>query len=362
MALLLLSLLTGFTTVLIGVPYARKYLLSSGIYGIDQQKSGRPKVATSGGIIVLFGFIVAITSYLGLLQFYTSTSVNISLVFAALSSVNIIALIGLLDDIHVNGGKVKALDTPTERVWEKLTERFGSEVDNSGEDLMHRTGLGQLPKMLFVLPAVLPLIAVGAGSWSMSFPVIGTVNWGIIYPLILLPLGLLFVSNVVNMLAGTNGLSAGMSLVASLGLGAYATLNGEVEAALIAFGLAAPLLAFLYYNWHPASILPGDSLTYLCGAVLFSAMVVGNMEKFGVFIFAPWLLEFLLKLRSGFKAHSWGILTQHGTLKPQHSKNYSLTHPLMRIGLNEKQVTLSLLTLETLVVSISLLVFHFGPL
>jgi len=133
-----------------------------------------------------------------------------------------------------------------------------------------------------------------------------------------LPLGLLFVSNVVNMLAGTNGLSAGMSFIAT-GLGTFAILNGKIEAALIAFGLAGALLGFLKYNWYPASILPGDSMTYLCGAGLFSAMVIGNMEKFGVFIFLPWFLEFFLKLRSGFRAHSWGTL-EKGKLKPQHRK------------------------------------------
>jgi UDP-N-acetylglucosamine--dolichyl-phosphate N-acetylglucosaminephosphotransferase len=361
MELLGISVLLGLLTTLLGGPYARKYLLSSGIYGIDQQKKSRPKVATSGGILVLFGFIVSITAYLGLAEFYSTISINVSLVLAALSSINIIALIGLLDDIHVKSEDIETSETPTERLWDSITNKFGSEVDSSGDDLMDRAGLGQMSKMLFVLPAALPLITVGAGSWSMNFPVIGTIHWGIIYPLVLLPLGLLFVSNVINMLAGTNGLSAGVSLVAALGLGTFAIMNSKIEAALIAFGLAAALLGFLKYNWYPASILPGDSLTYLCGAGLFSAMVIGNMEKFGVFIFAPWFLEFFLKLRSGFKAHSWGIL-ENGKLKPQHSKNYSLTHPLMRRGLNEKQITVALISLEVLVVISGLLVFYLGIL
>lgn len=361
MELLVISTLLGFLTTLIGGPYARKYLLSSGIYGIDQQKKSRPKVATSGGILVLFGFIVSITSYLGLSEFYTASSLNISLVLAALSSINIIALIGLLDDIHVNGESLKVSKTPTEKLWNSLTRKINGDVETSGDELMDRTGLGQMSKMLFVLPAALPLITVGAGSWSMTFPVIGTINWGIIYPLLLLPLGLLFVSNVINMLAGTNGLSAGTSLVAATGLGIFAVLNNRIEAALIAFGLAGALLGFIRYNWYPASILPGDSMTYLCGAGLFSAMVIGNMEKFGVFIFAPWFLEFFLKFRSGFKAHSWGIL-ENGKLKPQHSRNYSLTHPLMRKGLSEKQITVVLVALEVIVVITSLILFQFGPL
>lgn len=370
MKFLAASLLLGFLTTFIGTPYARKYLLSSGIYGIDQQKKEKPKLATSGGISVVFGFIVSLTTYLGLVSFSNAPSSNITLILAALSSVCIITLIGLVDDIHINLEKYiqdeleieefeldladgKNPETPFARIWEKVTV-FEQDTNDSE---VHREGLKQNLKMLFVLPAALPLIAVGAGSSTMHLPVIGTMEWGIIYPLLLLPVGLLFVSNVVNMLAGTNGLSAAMSLVASFYLGLFAYLNGEVAAMLIAWSLTASLLAFIYYNFYPASILPGDSLTYLCGAALFAAMVIGNMEKFGVFLFIPWITEFLLKLRSGFQAHSWGILQEDGTLKPQHEKVYSLTHPLMNRGLNERQITLTLVGLEITIGALGILLF-----
>lgn len=363
MEFLLVSSLLGFLVAFLGGPYARKYLASSGIYGIDQQKPGKPKLPTSGGLIVLFGFIVAITSFLGFTQFLSAGSFNIPSILAALSAVTIIALIGLVDDIHIRGDSeaVEVGPTPTEKYWGGLKDRIGSNLGEEGEKQMDRTGISQATKMFFVLPAALPLIAVGAGSWTMVLPVIGEVYWGLIYPLLLLPIGLLFVSNVVNMLAGTNGLEAGMSLVAALGLGTFGILRGQTEAAMIAFGLAAPLIGFLYYNRYPASLLPGDSLTYLCGAALFSAMVVGDMEKFGVLIFTPWFAEFFLKLRSGFQAHSWGIY-EEGRLRPQHSRNYSLTHPLMRKGFSEKQITLTLVSLEAVVVIISLGLFYFGLL
>lgn len=366
MELLLTSALLGLATSLVGGPYARKYLLESGIYGIDQQKKGKPKIPTSGGILVFFSFAVAVTAFLGLSTLFTSSNINVALVLAAFGSVNIITLIGVLDDIHINTEgeteEIETRETPTEVFWDKITSLFGEVVEREKEDDIHREGLGQLPKMLFVLPAVLPLIAVGAGSWTMSFPVFGQINWGLIYPLFLLPVGLLFVSNVINMLAGTNGLSAGMSIVAATGLGIFAILNQRIEAALIAFALAGSLLGFLYYNWFPADILPGDSLTYLSGAALFSAMVVGNIEKFGLFIFAPWFLEFFLKLRSGFNAHSWGELTEDGTLKSHHEKIYSLTHIPMRKDFTEKQVTISLILLEVVIVVFSLALFVLGPL
>ncbi|MBC5792939.1 MAG: hypothetical protein H8Z69_02750 [Nanohaloarchaea archaeon] len=364
MRFLLLSSLLGFFTVFVGVPAAKKYLMSSGIYGIDQQKNNRPKIPTSGGLVVLFGFIVAVTSFIGLNQLFGSRSINLALVLAALNSVTIIALIGLIDDIHIDLQKLITehveeeveieLETEKTHFIERFILRFSNDKDDS---MIHRTGLSQIPKMLFVLPAALPLIAVGAGSWEMSLPLIGVVNWGLLYPLVLLPLGLLFVSNVVNMLAGMNGLSAAMSLVASLGLGVFALSNGRMEAALIALSASSCLLAFLWYNFYPASILPGDSLTYLAGAVLFASMVVGNIEKFGAFIFAPWYAEFLLSARSGFNSHSWGTLKENGKLEPQHPKNYSLTIPLMKRGFTEKQITLILTSVEVVVIIIGFVLF-----
>lgn len=365
---LALAAAAGFISVIIATPYARKYLLLSGIYGIDQQKKQKPRLPTSGGIVVLFGFIFAITLYIGIASI-TGIQIDKAVMFAGLLSVNIIALIGLLDDIHVDleslvneysdnneieVNLIEEIRTPHARFFEKVTGDF---VDSSSSD-EHRRGLGQIPKMLFVLPAALPLIAVGAGSWTMSFPIIGTINWGLFYPLVIVPFMLLFVANVVNMLAGTNGLSTGMSAIVASSLGVFAYLNGKTEAMVFGVLLASTLWAFYIYNRYPASILPGDSLTYLSGAALFTTAVIGNMEKFAVFIFAPYFLEFVLKLRSKMKAHSWGVLQEDGTLKPQHEKNYSLTHPLMRRGLNEKQITQTLMVAEAALCIIGIVLFQ----
>lgn len=378
MIYLAVSLALGFLVTFIGIPFAKKYLLSSGIYGIDQQKEDKPKVPTSGGLAVFFGFVTTVTFYMGINSLFGTQDLDMTLILAALASVNIITLIGLIDDIHIDlkalvqeemereeepdievHGKIDEIETHGELIFDTLWDLFPGERGETDEK-EHRRGLGQLPKMLFVLPAAFPLIAVGAGSWIMKVPLIDyTVNWGLIYPLVLLPSALLFLSNVINMLAGTNGLSALTSFVASTSIAIFAYLNQEPEAMLVAATLSATLLAFLKYNMYPASILPGDSLTYLCGAAMFSAVVIGNMEKFGVLIFLPWTAEFFLKLRSRFKARSWGILQEDGTLRPHEDGTYSLTHVFMRKGLNEKQITYAIAGLEAIICTTALILFTF---
>ncbi|MFB6115709.1 MAG: hypothetical protein ABEK04_05505 [Candidatus Nanohalobium sp.] len=376
MIFLAASLILGFLVTFVGIPFAKKYLLASGIYGIDQQKKDKPKVPTSGGLPVFFGFVTSITFYMGISSLFGAQTVDVTLLLAALASVNIITLIGLIDDIHIDlkqlveeeaeiegdvdievHEKIDEVKTHGELILDTLWDFFPGEREEEDE-AEHRRGLGQLPKMLFVLPAAFPLIAVGAGSWVMQIPIINyTINWGLIYPLILLPAAMLFISNVINMLAGTNGLSALVSFIASTSIAIFAYLNQRTEAMLIAATLSVTLLAFLKYNMYPATILPGDSLTYLCGAAIFSAVVIGNMEKFGAVIFLPWLAEFLLKLRSGFTARSWGELQEDGTLKPHEDKIYSLTHVFMRKGLNEKEVTYAIGGLQAMVSISALIIF-----
>jgi len=334
MLLLVISLALGFLTSFVLTSKGIPFLQSSGIVGIDQQKRDKPILPTSGGIPVLFGFLTSITSYLGFKTFLIpSQPFDSSLILAALTSSLIIVLIGLLDDIHVKRNVA------------------------SNESAKVRIGLKQWQKPLLLLPAALPLMVIKAGTSQMSLPILGVVNTGIYYPLVLVPLGLLIVSNATNMLAGMNGLEALLGLIASSSFGIYALVNQRVEGAIIALSLALSLLAFLYYNFYPASILPGDSLTYLIGAVFFSAVVVSNAERFGVFIFSPWLLEGTLKLRSKFQASSLGKLQEDGSLKPNGRKIYSLTHLLMRFNLTEKKVVISAGILEVIICLLGFLIF-----
>jgi UDP-N-acetylglucosamine--dolichyl-phosphate N-acetylglucosaminephosphotransferase len=156
------------------------------------------------------------------------------------------------------------------------------------------------------------------------------------------------------MLAGMNGLEAGLGIVAMLALGIYTSMLGRVEASLIAFTLCFSLLAFLKWNWIPAKFLPGDSLTYLIGASFASIVIIGNVEKFGIFVFAPWIIEFFLKLRSKFGARSLGNLTKDGTLLPPYRKVYSLTHIVMKIRpMKERDIAITLISFEILVCAVA---------
>ena len=77
-------------------------------------------------------------------------------------------------------------------------------------------------------------------------------------------------------------------------------------------------------------------------------MIMGNAESFGIVIFFPWIVEFLLHLRRRFKVSDLGILQKDGTLKaPYGKKIYSLTHLVMNLKRStEVDVTIYLSLLE----------------
>jgi UDP-N-acetylglucosamine--dolichyl-phosphate N-acetylglucosaminephosphotransferase len=301
-----------------------KFLYSAGIVGLDLQKKNKPKLPTSGGICVAFGVLAGLLSYIGIKTLIYGLQTEVIYLLAVVSSVLITMFVGLLDDIGVKSKPTKTKE---------------------GKDI--RFGLPQWLKPLITFPAAIPLMVIMAGDTSMAIPFFGTVDFGIFYPLILIPIGFVGASNVINMLAGFNGSEAGMGIVYMLSLGLYALLHGSIGSIIFLISFAS-LLGFIKYNWYPAKILPGDSLTYLLGSLVASGVIVGNMEKVGVIVLIPFIIEFFLKARARFKASCLGKLRKDEKLNPPYGKKiFSLTHIIMNVKpLTERNVTIVLILIE----------------
>jgi UDP-N-acetylglucosamine--dolichyl-phosphate N-acetylglucosaminephosphotransferase len=330
----LVSILISFFTTLFITPGMKKFLFRIGIVAKDQQKPGRPLLPTSGGILVIAGVLMGGFFFMGVNTFVLHMNINLLYLLAAYCSILIITIIGFVDDINIRAIPVK----------------------NKGlED--YRIGLKQWQKPLLTLPAAIPLMVISAGVTHMNMPFLGNLEFGLVYPLILIPLAVVVVSNATNMLAGMNGLETGLGLVSTFSLGVYLLSMGRIEAGMIAFTAAFSLLAFLLWNRYPAKFLPGDSLTYLVGATIAAAVIMGNVEKFGIIIFTPWIIEFFLKLRSGFRARSLGDLQRDGSLRAPYKKIYSLTHLMMKIRpMKERNITLIIVSFEVVMCAIAFLV------
>jgi len=330
---LILSMLVAFGVSFFISPYFMQFLRAGGVVGLDLHKKNRDRLPTSGGICVAFGVLAGLLFFIGISTFFDGTPEDITNLLAVISSILIIMFVGFLDDLNV---KAKAI------------------ITKEGLDI--RIGFPQWAKPLLTLPAAIPLMVVNAGETTMALPLIGVVNFGLLYPMLLIPIGVVGVSNVVNLLGGFNGSESGMGIVYTLGLGIFAFMSGSIGSVIFLTSFAA-LLGFIKYNWYPSKFLPGDSLTYLMGAVVASGVIVGNLEKIGIMVMIPFIIEFFLKIRSKFKASCLGKLRKDGKLDPPYGKKiYSLTHIIMNLrSFTEKQVTIILILIECIFVVIAFL-------
>ena len=314
--------LISFFTVFSITPWLIKYLRKIDIIVKDQNKESKPLVPISGGLAVLAGMLSGLLLFIFFRVFFYNAgglvlnTYNLMLIFAAMVSLFIISLVGFLDDLVIKSNKDASL------------------------------GLKQWQKPLLTLAAAIPLMAVNAGTAKVALPFFGTVELGLIYPLIFIPIGVVGAANMVNMLAGFNGMETGMGIIYTGMLGLYAYINGRQVAALIALVAFSSLLAFFYYNKVPAKILPGDSLTYLLGGVIAVIAILGNIEKAALIISIPFFIEFLLKLRGKFKMQSYGY-GKDNKVHSLYNKIYSIPHLFTRSGkFTEKQIMYSMIIME----------------
>jgi UDP-N-acetylglucosamine--dolichyl-phosphate N-acetylglucosaminephosphotransferase len=282
--------LTSFFVTYYIIPHWIKKAHAQGITGKDMNKPDKPDIAEMGGICVIFGFVTAILLYVGLKTFYYGNNGFVP-ILACLCTILLITLIGVIDDI-----------------------------------LGWRKGLAQWQKPLLTIPAAMPMMAINAGHSTMTLPLLGTIDWGILYPLMIVPLGIMVAANGYNMLGGYNGLEAGMGVIILSVLGFVAFLGDNAIATVLAFGMAGALLAFLLFNWYPAQIFPGDTLTYSVGALIACVAVLGNLQKIAVLLFIPYVLDFFLPLRARFGVRAQAKPNPDGSLELPYDKIYDTTH------------------------------------
>ena len=298
--------------------------------GIDMNKFDKPKIPEMGGIGVMFGFVFAIMAALAAYRVF-NFELNITAVLAAFATVIIVAVIGILDDLVG---------------WRK--------------------GIEQWQHALLPIFAALPLMVLPdtINQTILTLPFLGSINFGILYSLLIVPIAITGASNAVNMLAGFNGLEAGLgalitSTILLVGVLLPSDYPGKIETILLMAAMLGALLAFLHFNWFPAKIFGGDSLTLMIGASIAAVAIVGNLEKIALLLFAIYFVELLIKAKHRFRSECYGIPQKNGTLKPD-PRGGSLTQWIMRRGsFRENQVVAIILGMQILLGLFVLFIFWF---
>lgn len=293
-------------------------LARAGIVGKDENKEGKPEIAEMGGIAIVAGFSAGLILAIFFSSFL-SFEFNLVYILAALITIHTIAFIGIVDDL---------LSIP------------------------------QWLKAILPLFAAVPLIAVkAAGSTIIALPLIGAVDFGIVYIFALVPLAIAVCSNLTNMLAGFNGIEAGMGAVMFAALSMIALSQGAVEMSLLSISILGALLGFLVFNFYPGKVFPGDVGTLTIGVVLASSVIIGNLESAGVILAVPYIADFIIKAKNRFP-HTHQEL-RDGRLYPKDGEVKGLVHVAMRLfsGISERNLVLLFIGVEAVFAIIAMALY-----
>lgn len=289
--LLTITIFLSFLCTVIILPLWIKRARTEKMTGKDMNKPDKREVAEGGGVSVLFGVAIGILLYIAINTFYFGQNEEMVYIFALLSVILIASFVGMLDDLLG---------------WKK--------------------GLSKKIRIIVLIFAAIPLMVINAGESSMLVPFFGTIDFGILYPLLLIPLGIVGATTTFNFLAGYNGLEASQGILILSALAYVTYVTGNAWLSVVALCMVASLFAFWIYNKYPAKIFPGDALTYSVGALIATIAILGNIEKIAVFFFIPYILEVILKVRGGLNKESFARVNLDGSLEMPYNKIYGLEH------------------------------------
>lgn len=286
--ILLITLFMSFLCTFFILPFWINKAEHIGLLWEDMHKKGHPKnVAGSGGVVVLFGTLIGVLLYVAIKTFYFKSDGIMISTFALLCVLLISSFVGTIDDL------------------------FG----------WRKGGLSKRSRLLLILFSAIPLMVINAGESTMM-----GIQFGLLYPLFFIPLGIVGATTTYNFLAGYNGLEASQGIIILSALAYVTYTTGNSWLSFIALCMVASLIAFYIFNKYPAKVFPGDVMTYSIGAMIATIAILGNIEKLAVFFFIPYIIETGLKLRGRLKKESFAKLNSDGGLEKPYKKIYGLEH------------------------------------
>lgn len=273
-----------------------------------------------GGIPIAISYVLA----LGVMMKFAPGGAAIAvrhkeLLWSVLPAVGMVFLVGLIDDL------------------------FGMKA-------WHKLG-GQVVAAVFAvyMGVQIPLFDGQAAAHWIMFPL--SVLW------------LVGCTNAFNLIDGLDGLASGVGLFATLTTLLAALLQGNWGLATATVPLVGCLLAFLRYNFNPASIFLGDSGSLTVGFLLGCFGVIWSQKSATLLGMLAPLMAFSLPLFEVGLSIGRRFLTRKPIFQPDRGH---IHHRLLGFGLHPRSVALILYAACAIAATLSLLQsslsYHLGGL
>ena len=139
--------------------------------------------------------------------------------------------------------------------------------------------------------------------------------------------------NAVNLTDGVDGLSSSVTLPVMVFFTAAALALGKWELALLPASLTGGLIAYLFYNWHPAKVFMGDTGSLFLGGVVCGLAFALEMPLILILVGFVYICE------------TMSVILQVGYFKLTHGKRLFKMSPIHHhfelCGWKEEKIVLS---------------------
>ncbi len=223
---------TGFVVTFVVTPLLARLNKKLGIVGVDVHKTQRPKLPDMCGLAIAIGMVCS--TLLAAFAFPTDKRQLLAFV----TCISIATIIGAVDDLRPLSSKIKPL----------LTVAAGA-----------------------------PIVLLGTYVPYVTIPFLGTARLTIVYPMLVL-IAIPVLSNAINMMNPFNGAMSGTCSVLSISMIVYLIMLGRINDAIMPAALLGSLLAFYWYNRHPARVFSGDVGDLTVGTAIGALTIMERIE------------------------------------------------------------------------------------
>lgn len=246
---LIVIILYSFFITYWGTPVTIKKLKKYGYIVEDKYKTKGKKVATMGGIAILVGVLVS----LALTQLLLPKE-DLGGLFIFYFVIIIYGLFGVVDDLF----------------------SFNKRYD----------------KILVLLILTFPIASLIKDTAFRFFST--HIEIGLFYGLLVVPIYIMVVANLINLHAGYNGLTQGLSLLLLISIGIKSYQYHGLSNFLYLVPMLGAVIGFYIYTKYPAKALPGNVGDFIVGATIGGLIVVNDFLWFGIFILIPHIVNFIM--------------------------------------------------------------------
>ena len=151
-----------------------------------------------------------------------------------------------------------------------------------------------------------------------------------------IPLTLIWIigiTNSINLIDGLDGLSSGISVIASMIFGIVFLLNGQFLSAIICFALVGTLFGYLFFNFPPARIFMGDSGSLFLGFLL-AVIPIATFPDSGTSLILP-ITMLSIPILDVVAAIWRRIRDKKNVFSPD---RFHVHHKLLDLGLNNRNI------------------------